>query len=98
MRVKETGDTLRRVLDSSPDMIVATDVPRPRHGVQSGRLPLTGLRSPEAAIGRELSELLGCGGAGGLPITRWRRSRSRSRVERADGRDPGRGQLVSAPV
>jgi PAS domain S-box-containing protein len=56
--VKETGDTLRRVLDASPDMIIATD--REDHVTEfnPGAQRLTG-RAFVQAVGRPLADLLG---------------------------------------
>jgi PAS domain S-box-containing protein len=56
--VKETGDTLRRVLDASPDMIVATDVDGHVTEFNPGAERLTGLAFMET-VGRPLHELLG---------------------------------------
>jgi PAS domain S-box-containing protein len=55
---KETSDTLRRVLDASPDMIVATDVDGHVIEFNPGAERLTG-RSLLQAMGRHFSEILG---------------------------------------
>jgi PAS domain S-box-containing protein len=55
--VKETGDTLRRVLDASPDMIIATDVDGHVTEFNPGAERLTG-RAFVEAVGRPLAELL----------------------------------------
>jgi PAS domain S-box-containing protein len=54
---KETSDTLRRVLDSSPDMIVATDAEGHVTEFNPGAEKLTGY-SVLQAIGRPFTELL----------------------------------------
>ena len=56
---KETRDKLRRVLDASPDMIVATDIEGRVTEFNPGAARLTG-RSAADATGRPLAELLGC--------------------------------------
>jgi PAS domain S-box-containing protein len=55
--VKETGDTLRRVLDASPDMIVATDGAGHITEFNPGAERLTG-RSVLQVVGRQLTEIL----------------------------------------
>ena len=56
--VKETRDTLRRVLDATPDMIVATDAAGRVTEFNPGAERLTGLTAADA-VGRPLAELLG---------------------------------------
>jgi len=56
--VKETSDTLRRVLDASPDMIVATDAHGRVTEFNPGAERLTGI-SAAAAAQQPLAELLG---------------------------------------
>jgi PAS domain S-box-containing protein len=55
--VKQTGDTLRRLLDASPDMIAATDEAGRVTEFNPGAARLTGLDAAQAR-GRNLSEVL----------------------------------------
>lgn len=80
---KETGDTLRRVLDASPDMIVATDTAGRVTEFNPGGSRLTGLE-PQAALGKELAKLLGSEELAGVPRSD---EPFEIRHKRADGRE-----------
>jgi two-component system NtrC family sensor kinase len=56
--VKETGEKLRRILDATPDLIVATDAAGRVAELNRGAETLAG-RPAERALGRPLAELLG---------------------------------------
>jgi len=56
--VKETGEKLRRVLDATPDMIVATDLAGDVTEFNRGAESMTGVAAAHAT-GRPLAELLG---------------------------------------
>jgi len=56
--MKETGEKLRRILDSTPDMIVATDISGSVTEYNRGAAALTGVEA-QRAIGGSLAELIG---------------------------------------
>jgi two-component system NtrC family sensor kinase len=89
--VKETSEKLRRVLDSTPDMIVATDLEGGVTEFNRGAGSMTGI-SAERAIGRPLAELLG----GNRP-EEYAPEAQEVRFHREDGEEI-EVSLVSAPL
>ena len=96
-RHRRTSEKLRRVLDCSPDMIVATDPEGRITEFNRGAEAVTGVRQ-EQALGRPVTEMLGEGVDGApLEIARTNEPHSQERVVRRPSGDSVEISLVSAP-
>jgi PAS domain S-box-containing protein len=96
-RHRSTSEKLRRVLDCSPDMIVATDPDGRITEFNRGAEAVTGVRQ-EQALGRPVAEMLGEGVDGApLEIARTHEPHRQERVVRRPSGDSVEISLVSAP-